>query len=465
MEKLLEAKRGQQAATTELDLEGLFTLLLGKPMRITQRKFIYDPAMYKAYMGVVGCAKTSTICAAGLARALLQPGSRGMVGRYDYNDLMDTTALRLQEMLQRLPKGVLLDRDKSPPMKWWIQPAVSEGEPSQITFMGLKEALGSYDFNWAIVDEADELEERRLLEIDGRLRSPGGDYMLAMSFNPPDTSHPLYTLCTGYNHEGRKIREPMFKLFQPVPDENVENLPLGYYERLARNMPEDMRRRLVEGHWGATFPGAPVMKEFRHGVHVKDELVWTNEAPLLRFWDFGFARPFCIWAQIDFEGRLLHLHEKMGDQTEALDFIRHCKSLTQQQFPGARDVLDYGDPAVVQKKDTGSTLSLFHQEGINMMYLTGQSIDSGINLLRRRLGQLISGEPAMQFDRRRVPILIRAFQGGYHLDKMGQKPVKDGFYDHPMDAERYGCTNVFGAMGNLRAPNLEDIPDSVAMTE
>lgn len=457
-ERLAERKQ-REMAPQKLDIDGLLKLLVD-PKRIhdsdrslmpTQREFIYDNRPVVGYMGAAGAAKTSSLCAAGLIRQLLVPDGRLLVARFDYNDLIDTTAKRMQEMMNALPVGTLIDRNKNPPMKWWIRPVGSDAEPSEITFMGLKENLGSYEFSDAIIDEADEVPRSAFDLVKSRLRHirKGVDLdsqirTLRFVFNPPDTTHWLYEVCTGLNHEGRRLHSPLVDhLYTPQYRENARNLPPGYYDEMLRTMPTDLADRLVRGQWGATFPGTPVYREFNSDLHVKRGLQYDRTQPILRFWDFGYRRPCVLWAQLDWAGRLLFLREYLGENMEASAFARKVKTLSAKYYPHADYYADFGDPAVVQKKDTGQTLAHFAKEGITMQYRVS-SIESGVQAIRQRLELLIEGQPALQVDEQNCPILIRAFRGGYHNDDKG-KPFKDGFYDHEMDAARYGVINVLGA--------------------
>lgn len=482
MEKLLQARRKTQEPQ-QMTMEELFLLLLDgdrlKEERTalpTQRMFNMDPSRIKGFMGPVGSAKTSTLCSGAYLRALLTPGSKGLVARANYNDLMDTTGLRMQEMLNRLPKDILLDRDKSPPMKWYLQavPTLDEeggilcDDPSSITFMGLQDGLGSYEFDWAIVDEMAEVEEQRVHEINTRLRNrpkswPAGaeGYSLAGAFNPPDTMHWIYTATTGRDHTGRKVKEPWMKLFQSAPRENERNLPPGYYERLAQTLPEDMRVRLVEGQWGSTFEGAPVYREFKYGTHAKDELIakYDRYQPLYRFWDFGYRHPFCVVVQPDERDRLLHLVEIVRFNLEIDPFVTAVKQTCERHFPGHTEWYDYGDPAARQKKDTGSTLAALQRSKIHLRWRIA-TIDDGLRVCRLELERLIDGEPAIQFDRQLCPTLINALRGGYHLDDSGQKPVKDGLYDHSADAWRYGIYNL--CAGSMSKSATANLPKSLA---
>ncbi len=488
-EKLLDLKKKAEPPK-QMTLEDLFIRLLG-PSPIdgswgynpTQKAFVWDPAPFKGFMGPKGSAKTSAGVGGIMLRCLTQPGTKALIARQDYNDLKQTTKLRAEEMLGRLPKGVLIDRSKEPPETWYLEAAPvydAEGNllsdsPSQITFMGLAaaEEMGSYEFDCAFIDEASEVSDRSVHAVNGLMRNiptwwskvpdyarPGYTTMLA--FNPTDTFHWLYTACTGLNHEGRKIQDPWIKLFIPKPGENQRNLPFDYYQRLASSMPEDMRIRLVEGMWGATFEGAPVYREFKYDLHARFDLMkrYDPYVPLIRFWDFGYNHPYVVWCQQDHMGRLLHLKELMGSKEEIKPFVERARSTIERQFfPGHRGgFFDYGDPAARQKKDTGSTLTHLAEVGIHLRYqLLG--IDEGLRAVRLWLERLVDGEPILQYDREGCSILISALRGGYHLDDTGQKPVKDGYYDHPADADRYGITNVLGTAEGM--PSLEGMPKSL----
>jgi hypothetical protein len=475
VERLRDARR-KKPQKVQLTFDGLLLLLLDgdrapedRQILPTQRKFIYDYGRVKAYKGPAGCAKTSTICAAGLMRALFQPGSKGLVARYDYNDLMDTTKLRMEDMLARLPEGTLLQRDKSPPEKWWIQPVLGSGDPdevSEITFMGLKDPKGSYEFDWAIIDEADECEGEQVRLVNSRLRNRvnGKDlpYSVMLAFNPPDVTHWLYTACTGLDHRNRPVRDGKWmQLYEPVPDENVRNLPANYYEELTKTLLPDQAARLVKGEWGGTFPGQPVYREYNVNLHAVRELHkrYDPMSPLFRFWDFGYNHPAVIFAQLDDRGRLQCLRELVAEKIEIQPLAERVKSFSAEHFPYQRDFRDYGDPAARQKKDTGSTLVELGKAGITLMYKIVPTVDEGIRAVRTCLTRLVDGEPMLMVDPHECPVLHAALRGGYHLDeKTGTKPVKDDFYDHIADALRYGVTNVM--QGN--SFDIRDWPASIA---
>jgi hypothetical protein len=354
-------------------------------------------------------------------------------------------------------------------MRWWIQ--AFDGTVNELMFIGLKNYPGSYEWHHGGVDEADEVDERTIQGLRTRLRAPSPEgtlpnYGIDLAFNPPDELHWLFGACTGRTSDGR-LTDRWLELFEPVKGENDVNLPPNYFIDNFRGMPEDMLTRLRDGNWGVSFEGDPVYPQYSSSIH-RGETEVNPYRPILRFWDFGYRRPACIWAQLDEDYRLIVLDEELGKDEEALHFIQRVKAHSNIRFPQAPGYLDFGDPAAAQKKDTGSTLSILDSQGINLIYIQS-SIEEGIRRTRFLLEQLINGKPAFMVDRRRCPMLHRTLAGGYRLHK-NSRPLKDGFYDHLADALRYGIINLFNEAGrpldlpeasNYLPTGYSQIPDSL----
>ena len=477
-EQYADARR-KAAPVQHLDPESMLKLMLDeedrpparRTLNPTQAAVIQSKAYINFYKGPAGCAKTSTIVAAVLMRLITEPGSKGLIARQDYNDLKGTTMGAAMRMRDRLP-DILLDRDKSSPEVWYIKPipyqrpdGTWDDRPSELRFMALKEDLGGYDFNVAAIDEADEISIEGFNQVKTRMRTKSaafykdlpdkpteedpyakdteGYYGIYVAFNPPEKLHWLYTECTGLNEKDERVKEvpKNVRLFLPHPRENVANLAAGYYDRLKDTLPPDQIERYVNGEWGSTFPGTPAIKTFKRSVHVRDVLDFEPEATLYRFWDFGYRHPFCLFAQARVSGAVYVLREFTRSETTARMFARLVKAQTTTFFEGARRVIDIGDIAVKQKKDTGSTLAELWAEGIRMTYQP-QSIESGLKLMRRKFNDNVDGEPGIQINKRNCQILISALAGGYHMDETGELPKKDGYYDHSVDTLRYGLMGI-----------------------
>ena len=315
-------------------------------------------------------------------------------------------------------------------------------------FSGMAELPKGFGCHAIAVDEADECEEHAINALRMRMREPG-PHALSLACNPPDTTHWLYTAATGKNFKEQQVAQPWLKLFTPKDGENATHLEEDYYTKHALGMPEDLRQRFIHGAWGAVFPNQPVYREFSSRLHVTDELRYNHNWPVVRFRDFGYSSPCCLFGQLDEDnGALNLLSEIQGEREEVRAFETRVQALSNKQFPGA-SFIDFGDPAVDQHKDTGSTLKMLADMGVNVNFIRSD-LDQGIRTVRGVLERLVQGRPQLLILRKGCPILIRALRGGYGTNDHG-KPVKDGYYDHTADALRYGIINIYDAAGGLKA--------------
>ncbi len=410
----------------------------------TQVSFLQDSSRVKAYMGPGGSGKTMIGVAEIIMLALSIPDSKWLIARRDYNDLKNTTMRKCYEMLARLPDGIILDRVRTPPETIWLKPIASRENPnpapSSITFMGLSDWVGSYEYCGIFVDELDEVEDKYFWQLVSRLRySPLGIalpyYPISGSFNPPPKTHWLYKFCTGSDFEGVPYEDgiPKISLHTPKMFENAGNLPAGYYESMD-SMPEELRQRYQKGEWVDVYPGAPVVKQFNEKMHVNKNITFKNHT-LKRSWDFGYNRPFALFIQEKTNGVIEVMSEYFGKQVTGNTFINHVQTITAQTYSDNLGVEDCGDPAVDQMKDTGKMLNLLRDAGIDMFF-RDVPFDISIQLLRKGFEELIDGEPSIQIHPS-CYWLIAGLKGGYHLKDDGVTPKKDGTYDHGVDTLRY----------------------------
>lgn len=467
VEKLREANSKKRGVAREIRgthlVADLATLMLGGEPRPTQLAVLEDPTEDIAYMGHAGAAKTATGVCKILMRAILEPGSRFLITRKDGNDLKTTTMTEAKRQIDNLPPGTIMHRVKEDPETWtincasWLGVEGMSDEPSEVIFAGLETLdLGSLNINGFMLDEADEIEsEDKVLTLMGRCRNKGGSPQVTiMCFNGPPEEHWLYTACTGKNSKGKKVKEPYLKLYVPKPRENETNVKAGYYDRLEKLYADNpaLLARLVEGKWVGHFTGVPVYPMFREHLHCRDDIPFEPTMPLCVGMDFGFNQPRAIYGQVDGEGRLHILAETVKQQMEIRPFLALVRAEMNLMFPGC-EALWYGDSAVRQKKDTGSTLAILAQEGVNLQYRM-MELDPSIRTVRGRLNMLVSGEPGLIINRRLAPILVSALKGGYRMADNGLKPFKDGYYDNSADALRYLVVNLFGLDdAEANAPN------------
>ena len=454
-----KTERYKRQGKVVTDLEGLIGIILGGNPLPTQTRFVLSHERIKWYVGPVGCAKTSSLVASVLVPAMLYPGSRWFIGRSTWWTLEQTTLQRFYECLDRLGPNAIVDKVVGPPTRIWVAPARSDEkgnamEPSELVFHGLDnfEKLGSTEFSGVAIDEANETTENIVVTLNTRLRHrrPGqlraeGPYFLNLASNPVNRSHFLHKK---FCNEQDCDPTPWGAKFKPLPEENVQNLPPGYYEQISEGMSAEMRIRLIDGECGPDPSGQAVFPEFRPPIHVTD-LQYVPNCMMIRGWDFGRRRPACVWAQITPEGYVNRLACVLGDNEPLEMFAGRVLQRSQMQFPHASGWRDFVDPHGNQRRDVTdlTSIDVLQRMGIRPQW-RDVNVEMGLSFMSKGLCTLINGRPKSMYDRTNCGPLIEGYSGGYvyqtprpgHPLKEG--PMKDGYYEHLMDADRYIEVNL-----------------------
>jgi len=201
--------------------------------------------------------------------------------------------------------------------------------------------------------------------------------------------------------------------------------------------------------------GDPFFSKFNRAVHVQP-CEYDPDKPLIRGWDFGRARPACVWAQLSDKNQLRILSSYLGKAINIFDFAPVIVAMTNAKYPGAK-LTDYGDPSGAQETDKGATTAiLLHQFKIKLHFRFSY-VEEGLKLMEQRLLMDSStGEPGLIINSQDNQDLIDGFAGGYVLDtgasgkdnegRMKNSPKKDGFYEHLMDAARYLHIGLYSLM-------------------
>ena len=182
-----------------------------------------------------------------------------------------------------------------------------------------------------------------------------------------------------------------------------------------------------------------VFAEFEPDIHIAPA-DYNPDLPLYRAIDFGFVNPFvCLWIQIDGNGTVRVIDEYVKSR---MTIDSHADELKNRiPYSEERVVATFCDPAGAGVNDVTGTSPVFQlrQAGVKLRYKRS-SILEGIELLRRALR---SGDGKSNFViSPSCGRLIEAMQC-YHYPQAGAEelPLKDGIYDHPIDALRYFFVN------------------------
>jgi len=182
-----------------------------------------------------------------------------------------------------------------------------------------------------------------------------------------------------------------------------------------------------------------VFGDFAPQVHV-GQMSYDENLSLYRAIDFGFVNPFvCLWIQVDAEGCVKVIDEYVRSRT-TIDV--HAEEL-KRRTPCAEErvTATFCDPAGAGRNDVTGTSAVkeLRAMGIKTQYQKS-GILAGIELLRRAL-RAGDGSSRLVISPN-CPRLIEAMRCYHYPDltsvKAGsENPVKDGIYDHPIDALRY----------------------------
>ena len=184
-----------------------------------------------------------------------------------------------------------------------------------------------------------------------------------------------------------------------------------------------------------------VFDEFDPAVHVKP-IDYNANLSLYRSLDFGFVNPFvCLWIQVDDAG-MVHVIDEYVRSRATIDI--HAAEI-KSRMPGGEErvAATFCDPAGAGVNDvTGtSVVRELREMGIVTRFRRSGILD-GIELIRRAI-RSGDGRSALVISPK-CRRLIEALQCYHYPDSGGaadELPLKDGLYDHPIDALRYFFIN------------------------
>lgn len=194
--------------------------------------------------------------------------------------------------------------------------------------------------------------------------------------------------------------------------------------------------------------GMPVFGELYNSLVHNRPGSYTEGENLYRGWDFGFVHPACIITKINEQDQWHWIKEFMGHKIVLAEFVVEVKTYCEANYPNAV-WWDYCDP-ITGTQTSGlsaqTSIGLLNSFGIYPIYKVVTPMDR-VNFVRDRLALREDKKPGMLVDERQCPISAEALKGGYKLSKVRgeERPLKDGWYEHLMDAAQYVASCLFDA--------------------
>jgi phage terminase large subunit len=288
------------------------------------------------YGGGEGGGKTRWLVETVLDILLDNPGIEGIIGRFDYNDVMTPTQV-YDVFHQVCPREIIMAEYRSPPA--WVR--LHNG--SRVTFMGLHDYAPSAEFAFAAVDQAEEVPEETLRLLNGRLRQrlPDGSFprfRMLLTCNP----HPAIEWV-----HAQQVQYPDDYLFVPALFTDNPYLPADFEQQRRRSYTDDQYRRLLLGSWDV-YEGQ-ALPEFDRNIHVVEPFdTWRKEHwPVYRGIDHGLTAPtVCEWIARDPDEGDMYIvqeYERAGEVPEA-----NAKAIAAMSLDMALNEA-WGDPRTAHK--------------------------------------------------------------------------------------------------------------------
>ena len=184
-----------------------------------------------------------------------------------------------------------------------------------------------------------------------------------------------------------------------------------------------------------------VFNEFDPAIHVQP-IDYDSNLPLYRALDFGFVNPFvCLWIQVDSDGTVRVIDEYIRSRATIDVHAGEIKSRT--PISEEQMAATFCDPAGAGVNDVTGTSVVRELRALGIAVRFRRSgILQGIELIRRSI-RSGDGQSTLIISPR-CQRLIEAMEC-YHYSQSGsaanELPLKDGLYDHPIDALRYFFVN------------------------
>jgi len=263
-----------------------------------QIEFLTSIAKFTCYSGGFGAGKTL----AGCLRALLlsqQPNNFGLIGRFSYPELRDTTRRTFFEIC---------------PPEYYDEAHGGQWKPSEnhlklvngseIIFRHLDNVseaeLKSLNLGWFFIDQAEEIGEGVFQILQSRLRlNTVSNRFGFLACNPePGT------------WIDKRFRKPITENkpdpdYQIIDSSSYDNpfLPADYIPTLLASYPEEMVKRYIEGRWDV-FENQ-IYPEYERKVHVIDPFTIPKGWERIVAVDHGMVNPTAaIFGAIDFDGNV-----------------------------------------------------------------------------------------------------------------------------------------------------------------
>lgn len=332
------------------------------------------------YGGAAGGGKTDGMLAAGIIFALTYPGSRIGYFRRRYTELQGPggAIMRSQELLT----PALGTRAYNQQHRRWTFP---NGSILQFCHCENEDDVFKYQsqqFDVLLFDEATQMTWFQVSYLQSRLRSVRGyPTFCGLATNPGNVGHvwfrDFFVKAGPYEQPNVVEIEPgRHKVTMFIPSKLEDNRILEKadptYRRRLEALPENDRRRLLEGDWDV-FDGQ-FFSEWRYELHVVEPFVLPETWTRYRVMDYGLDMTAVYWVAIDTLGNAYFYKELYESNLIIREAAQKIREMT---LPNESIRATYAPPDLWNRRqDTGrSAADIFAENGVYLTKADNNRID------------------------------------------------------------------------------------------
>lgn len=256
---------------------------LKKEPHAQQLKAIESDAPEQLYGGAKRGGKTIWLCQKSFLLGFLFPGNRGLMTRYNFTDLQDSTLI---EFFETVPGEFIAAHNKGERTIFIKNPHPESGKKDASTKDGF--SMWTSRQHYRGLGDPDDFEKIKgmnlgHLEFDEPSEIPFETYLMLraqLTWTLPDGTRPPYMALLASNPEPGWVEDRFIEdpkpgcVFIPALPSDNPFLPPGYVEELSKTYPAEWVQKYIKGSWGAS-EGA-VFKELDDEIHNLDNWVDTD---------------------------------------------------------------------------------------------------------------------------------------------------------------------------------------------
>jgi len=446
------------------------------PSGPTIKAWMESDAFVRILMGPIGSGKTAAACVEILRRSMAQaPGPDGVrrvrfaAIRNTFAELKSTT---LKSWAQWAPPQFGKLTIGGSPITHRIQAPGLDIEGLFIPLDAEEDVkkLLSLELTFAWIDECREIPKGVLDTLTGRVgrypsRNMGGCTWsgVLLTSNPSDTENWMYRTANALPDGWEFYKQPSGR---SILAENIDNLPQGYYQRIAAGKDPEFVKVYIDGEWGFLIEGQVVYPSFRDSIHVTAEPIKPLELlPLVVGVDFGLTPAAVIGQQLA-DGKILVLDEFVCTDSGIVRFATSLTTYIRTHYPDLDVGYAVGDPAgTARGPDERTCFDIMNQHTPwRWKPAKTNEVTLRIEAVTAALNRMVDGKPGFQMDPR-CGTLRKGFAGGYCFAKVSagrndtfhETPKKNSF-SHVHDALQYLILAMGGADAVLNKDKRRNRP-------